>query len=225
MNESSRVLSDPYPAVVPYSTWPVAGALTVQVIDAVVSVMFDTPMFVIARPVVGVCAGVAVGVGTGAAVWLAVGAGVVVGVGVVVGLGLGVAATGVGVGAGVAVGRGVGVAATGVGVGADVGSAAVTSNSALAPPEPETPVVTTSLTAAMCAPGAVFGTMKVARKAPRPLVDTAAEPVSSPSHVSCSWVFCVNPCPVATTLVPEGPCVGDRARVGPAAVVLVNGIT
>jgi hypothetical protein len=140
---------------------------------AVVSVMFDTPIFVIARLMVGV--GVTVGVG--AAVWLAVGVGVSVGVGAAVWLavGVGVAGSGVGVGASVAVGLGLGVAGSGVGVGAGVGSTAVTLNSALACPEPDTAASTPlppaaalgiSFAPVVCAPGAAFGTMKVARKAP-----------------------------------------------------------
>jgi hypothetical protein len=212
------------------------------VIVAVVSVMFDTPTLVMARLALGVGVGaavalglgvgvgadVAVGVGVAGAVWLAVGAGVAVG------LGLGVAGSGVGVAAGVGVGLGVGVAGSGVGVGGGVGSAAVTLNSALACPEPDAEGVTpsaaavvlgSSCTPIVCAPGSVFGTMKVARNAPRPFVDRVDGPVSSPSHVSCTRLFWVNPCPVATTFVPVGPAFGDKARVGPAAVVFAKGTT
>jgi hypothetical protein len=76
MYEFSRVLNDPYPGVVPYSTWPVAGALRDHVIVAPVCVMAEalTALMTSGVPVgavgvgVGVAAGVGVGVGVGAAV-------------------------------------------------------------------------------------------------------------------------------------------------------------
>ena len=43
MYEFSSLLNDPYPSVVPYSVWPVAGALTDQVIVAPVCVMSEAP--------------------------------------------------------------------------------------------------------------------------------------------------------------------------------------
>ena len=80
------MLNEPYAGVVPYSTWPVAGALTDQVIVAPVWVMADAPTAVITS---GVPAPVRVGVGVGAGVGVRLGVGVRQGLGV--GLGLGVA--------------------------------------------------------------------------------------------------------------------------------------
>jgi hypothetical protein len=88
-------------------------------------------------------------------------------------------------------------------VGAGVGLAiAVTSNSAVASVEPElvlstglAPEVVLSIWSApqVCAPIAVFGTLKEARKVPRPLVDTVGKPAVAPSQVSWTWILGENP--------------------------------
>ena len=63
--EFSRVLHEPYASVFPYSTWPVAGALTVHVTIAPVAVMpyARTPVMASAPLGDGVGAGVALGLG------------------------------------------------------------------------------------------------------------------------------------------------------------------
>jgi hypothetical protein len=71
MYEFSSVPNEPYARVVPYSTWPVAGALTDHVIVAPVWVMAEAPTALITS---GVPGGVGVGVGVG--VDLGVGVGV-----------------------------------------------------------------------------------------------------------------------------------------------------
>jgi hypothetical protein len=72
MYEFSSVLNDPYPNVVPYSVWPVAGALTDHVIVAPVCVMPEAPTALMASGVPDA----AVGAGVGASVRAGMGVGV-----------------------------------------------------------------------------------------------------------------------------------------------------
>jgi hypothetical protein len=65
MYEFSSLLNAPYPSVVPYSTWPVAGALTVHVIVAPVCAMPEAPTALMTSGVPAGAVGVGVGVGVG----------------------------------------------------------------------------------------------------------------------------------------------------------------
>jgi hypothetical protein len=77
MYEFSSLLNDPYPSVVPYSTWPVAGALTDHVIVAPVCAMAEAPTALMTSGVpvgaVGAGVGVVIDIGAGADVGAAVG--------------------------------------------------------------------------------------------------------------------------------------------------------
>src|SRR3954451_10709110 len=106
VNDASRVLRDPNASVRPYSTWPVAGLLTVHVIVAL-----DCVTFVAATDWTTNTTGVGVGVADA-------GGG---------GAGVGVDDGGAGVGDGATVGRGVGV-----GVGAGEGATTDTRRTAIA---------------------------------------------------------------------------------------------
>ncbi len=189
---------------------------------------------------VGVAAGVAVGDGVAVGAGVDVGAGVAVGAGVGVAVGFGVA---VGVGSGVAVGSGVGVAA----------GAAVTSKSAatdwttgaelaLGPGDccfflddgefadvvaAVRFAVVGAVTARTCDPSAVLGTRNVTLKLPRVVVVKLGIPAVEPSQVRTSCARLGNAWPVAVTVVPGAPLVGERERSGPAgagkALVATNG--
>jgi hypothetical protein len=83
------MLSEPYAVVLPYSTWPVAGELTVQTIVAVVwPRLVALTETMLAPDGVAVGATVDVGVGVGVAVDVGVGVGVAVGDGPTVGGGV-----------------------------------------------------------------------------------------------------------------------------------------
>jgi hypothetical protein len=176
----------------------------------------------------GVAVGAAVGFGVGAEVAVGVGAAVCVGAGVAVGAGVGVAVGfGVGVGSGVAVGSGVGVAAcvavtsksavtTGtVGVGLGLATrdlflvevvTAVTVVNAFAD------VTVGAVTARTCDPSADFGTRNETRKPPRLEVVNVGMPAVEPSQVSTSRALFANDTPVAVTVLPATPLLGDKLR-------------
>jgi hypothetical protein len=120
-------------------------------------------------------------------------------------------------------------------VGAGVGLVvARTSNSAVARVEPEAvpitclaPGVALSTVSApeVWGPTVVFGTLKEARKPPRPLVDAIGMPALAPSQVNCSPTFGEKFCPVTVTFVPGTPLPGESVSVGPEARVLAKGTT
>jgi hypothetical protein len=82
------VLNDPYASVVPYSVWPVAGALTDHVIVAPVGVMAEAPTPLMTSGVPAGAVGAGVGVGVGVAARVGVGVGAEVGAGADVGTGV-----------------------------------------------------------------------------------------------------------------------------------------